>query len=289
MRRGIGIGVASWLLGNVPLAERVRWAAESGFDAVSFQDAQLVATGPYGLGPGVERIIRKSGLEVTIHPTPPSPATADKRAALSRAIARAAELQRRTGLVRSIGIDPVWVSVEGVVVYDPDGTQRVLEEIVRAVDGLGVAVAVENWKINPERDEFLRLARALHRSCRAELGLLLDLGHLHVMTDDPVRETAELPLPVREVHVSDNDGREDDHLPLGRGTLPIEGIARELAKKGFDGVRTLEVRARYSFAQCTVRNPKARKALHESRDRLARALAAAAEGGPQRCNERSHR
>jgi len=98
-----------------------------------------------------------------------------------------------------------------------------LEEIARATDGLGVRVAVENWKINPEREEFLRLAKAL---AGADLHLLLDLGHLHVMHDDTVEAAREVPLSVCEVHVSDNKGRTDEHMPLGRGTMPIDDIAR---------------------------------------------------------------
>jgi sugar phosphate isomerase/epimerase len=179
--------------------------------------------------------------------------------------------------VRSVGIDPAWTSREGIVIYDPNGTQRALERLARAFEGTGVPLAVENWRINPEREEFLRLARALGG---AQLGILLDLGHLHVMTDDPAREAAELPLAVREVHVSDNDGNDDDHLPLGRGTLPVERIARSLFSGGFDGVWTLEIRARYNFAQCSIGDPRARKALLRSRELLERALARAAAPRP---------
>ncbi len=226
-----------------------------------------------GVGDEVARVIARLGLAVTIHPNPWPSGSPDRERLFTRAGARAADLQRSTGLVRSIGIDPAWVSRSGIVVYDPHGTARALGEIARAVDGLGVAVAVENWKINPEHEEFRRLARELEG---AELGLILDLGHLHVMTDDVVGAAGEAPLPVREVHVSDNAGSSDDHLPLGRGTLPIGDIARVLTKGGFEGVWTLETRARYNFAQCTIRDARARKTLLDSRERLARAVSAAA-------------
>jgi sugar phosphate isomerase/epimerase len=171
--------------------------------------------------------------------------------------------------VRSIGIDPAWVSEKGVVVYDAERTEQALERIARATDGLGVAVAVENWKINPEHDEFLRLSRALDG---VDLRLLLDLGHLHVMHEDTVAAAREVPLSVCEIHVSDNKGRSDDHMPLGRGSMPIAGIARVMRERGEDCIWTLEMRARFDFAECTISNPRARRAFYQSRDRLRKAL-----------------
>ena len=54
------------------------------------------------------------------------------------------------------------------------------------------------------------------------LGLCLDVGHAAVYSDRPVREWAEAFLPyLRHVHLHDNDGVTDCHLPLGEGKLPL--------------------------------------------------------------------
>ncbi|MHC4250545.1 MAG: sugar phosphate isomerase/epimerase family protein [Planctomycetota bacterium] len=265
-------------MGKGPLAERVRWAADKGFDAVSFDDAQLTADGPGGVGREVERLLGRLGLAVTVHPSPGPRGSPEKEEAFGRAVERAAELQKSTGCVRSIGIDPAWVSEKGVVVYDAERTERALEGIARATDGLGVAVAVENWKINPEADEFHRLSRALDGS---DLRLLLDLGHLHVMHEDTVAAAREVPLRVCEVHVSDNKGRSDDHMPLGRGSMPVAEIARVMRERGEDCIWTLEMRARFDFAECTISNPRARRAFYQSRDRLRRALDEAEAASPR--------
>ncbi|MHC4506791.1 MAG: sugar phosphate isomerase/epimerase family protein [Planctomycetota bacterium] len=256
----------------MPLAERVRWAADNGFGSVSFSDDQLVADPPLGVDAEVEGVLSERGIAVTVHPALGPIHSETRRTNFTRGVARAAELHSSTGAVRSIGIDPAWRSVGGDVVYDLEATLRALELIARAFDGLGVAIAIENWKINPEREEFARLARELDG---AELGLILDLGHLHVMTDDPVRSARELPLPVREVHVSDNKGDSDDHLPLGRGNLPLADIARVLGEGGFDGIYTFEIRARYNFAECSIEHPAARKVLLDSRRRMEKALSEA--------------
>ena len=54
------------------------------------------------------------------------------------------------------------------------------------------------------------------------LGLCLDVGHAAVYSHRPVSEWIEAFLPyLRHVHLHDNDGASDLHLPLGAGTLPL--------------------------------------------------------------------
>lgn len=265
-------------MGKGPLAERMRWAADKGFDAVSLDSAQLTADGPEGVGREVEQLLGRLGIAVTVHPSPGPRGAVEQEETFERAVARAAELQKNTGCVRSIGIDPAWVSEKGVVVYDAERTERALGLIARAIDGLGVAVAVENWKINPERAEFLRLERGLGR---ADLKMLLDLGHLHVMHEDTVAAAKAVPLAVCEVHVSDNRGKVDEHMPLGRGSMPITEIAHVMHGRGEDCIWTLEMRARFDFAECTISNPRARRAFYQSRDRLRKALDEAGSAPPR--------
>lgn len=54
------------------------------------------------------------------------------------------------------------------------------------------------------------------------LGLCLDIGHAAVYSGRPVCEWTEAFLPyLRHVHLHDNDGATDLHLPLGAGKLPL--------------------------------------------------------------------
>jgi sugar phosphate isomerase/epimerase len=95
------------------------------------------------------------------------------------------------------------------------------------------------------------------------------------MSDDPTAEVPRLPLRVHEVHLSDNPGDSDDHLPLGRGTLPLGALVRELVRSGFEGIWTLEFRPACRHEDGTVRNPRAARTILDSRERLERAVAAA--------------
>ena len=265
------IGIASWLIGKRPLVERLKWISDNGFTAASFEGAQLLSEDAGEIGPEALSAIRELGLDVTIHLSPGGPDTDERRESFQRTVDRAAEISSATGRVYCISIDPAGKPGKHIE-YDPEGTLKALASISTAVGSDGVRIAVENWKINPEADEFTRLATELDGR---RLGLLLDLGHLHVMNEDTVEAMANLALPVYEVHVSDNNGKSDDHLPLGKGTLPIEGIAAELERSGFDGIWTLEMRPDYYMSRCCITRRPACKAVITTREAVEKAAASA--------------
>jgi len=52
----------------------------------------------------------------------------------------------------------------------------------------------------------------------------LDTGHAHANGDDPLRLYERLKDNVTEVHLSDNEGRTDDHLIPGAGNANLKGL-----------------------------------------------------------------
>lgn len=76
-----------------------------------------------------------------------------------------------------------------------------------------------------------------------ELGLHLDIGHTNLMvqhnTTAPI--LAKYGDRLRHVHLHDNRGTDDLHLPLGAGTLDLASCIRSLKASGYDGTITLEV------------------------------------------------
>ncbi len=271
----IGIGIVTWHLGPVPLAERIRWVADSPLTAIGLMDRMFVSEAQDAVTREVVGLIGRLDLDVTIHPAAvpfigaagaAGAGNNEKEEAFKKAVERAADLQRETGRVRVVAVDPAATCRGGDMIYDPEGTKRSLEFIARAFEGLDVKVGVENWKINPDPEGFRTLRCEL--ASETDLGLLLDLGHLHVMTDDPVAAAQDLPIPVCEVHVHDNKGDSDDHMPLGWGNLPLEGLVEAIRAGGFDGIWTLEIRPTYRVQESTIRNPRARKAILRSAERL---------------------
>lgn len=66
--------------------------------------------------------------------------------------------------------------------------------------------------------------------------------HKYGYIDRPPEEYfAALPLQLLEVHLSDNDGVEDQHLPLGRGNVDFKAVARGLRNINFDRFMTIEM------------------------------------------------
>jgi sugar phosphate isomerase/epimerase len=120
---------------------------------------------------------------------------------------------------------------------------RMLEELCEAAENTGVRIAFENSPGN--QDEPLVFREIFQQVSGA--GLLLDLGHTHIHTRrDTVSDFLAdevVGMRLRHVHVSDNNGREDLHLPLGsvRGGVNWQETIDLLKGHGYDGTVTLEI------------------------------------------------
>jgi sugar phosphate isomerase/epimerase len=75
----------------------------------------------------------------------------------------------------------------------------------------------------------------------ARLGFHLDVGHAHVGRLDLQDILERLGTRLVHVHMSDNRGHADEHLPLGAGTIDWTTVVRQLKQSGYDDTITLEV------------------------------------------------
>jgi sugar phosphate isomerase/epimerase len=104
----------------------------------------------------------------------------------------------------------------------------------------GVKIAIENV---PEPYPFLMKNtedfEKFYREVDEDIGLALDVGHanLNGQIELFVENFAE---KIVHVHVHDNDGREDQHLGIGYGTVNWEKFANLLKKISFGGVVVVE-------------------------------------------------
>ena len=73
------------------------------------------------------------------------------------------------------------------------------------------------------------------------LGFHLDMGHVHVAGFKLKAVLEELRTRLTHVHLSDNRGRHDDHIPLGAGTIDWPQVIATLKQSGYDATITLEV------------------------------------------------
>ena len=73
------------------------------------------------------------------------------------------------------------------------------------------------------------------------IGITLDVGHLNIARKkgfedkDLLKEVEKMAKYVKHVHLTDNFGYSDSHLPPGMGNVPVKKIFEELEKTGFKG------------------------------------------------------
>ena len=72
------------------------------------------------------------------------------------------------------------------------------------------------------------------------LAFHLDLGHANLHGLTPALWIRRFAGRIVHVHAHDNNGRGDDHLPPGTGTIDWPAAIRALARAGYDGTITLE-------------------------------------------------
>lgn len=117
---------------------------------------------------------------------------------------------------------------------------EVLKPVIEIAGELGITVVLEHINAFPEQFEILD---GLFEKLDA-LGFHLDVGHANL---SPNRENQtekflkKYGSRLKHVHVSDNRGKNDDHLPLGVGTVDWTRIAALLKEFGYIGTMTLEV------------------------------------------------
>jgi len=74
----------------------------------------------------------------------------------------------------------------------------------------------------------------------APLGMTLDVGHAHLAQVNLPQVIRRLGQRLRHIHVHDNNGLEDQHLPVGRGMVDWTGLVKTLVDIGYQGFLELE-------------------------------------------------
>jgi len=121
-------------------------------------------------------------------------------------------------------------------------TQRSLRELNPAVMDLGIPVSLENMPamhitVGHTPEEMLRMTEG------TEIGICLDIGH--ASTTGNLDAFLDLLLPERgikleNIHIHDNLGIEDQHLPLGEGNIDFKTVLTRIASSGYRGGYVIE-------------------------------------------------
>ena len=182
---------------------------------------------------------------------PPSrtcgPARATRRrggspcAALSGAIALA-PLFRPAGIVLHGGYSDWLFDFQPEKWFAP--ARRSFGELAEAAEKAGTDLFVENV-FDEIPDHLLRLREAVGSP---RLHFCFDPGHATLFSRLPVHKWAEaFGEGIRLMHVHDNRGRRDDHLPVGEGGINFRGVLLAVRDAGARPILTVEPHRKEHF------------------------------------------
>lgn len=125
--------------------------------------------------------------------------------------------------------------------FDPEAwlkeAKRTFSEVAMAAETSGVDLFVENI-FDEAPDHLLRLQAAVGSK---RLGFCFDAGHATLFSRLPVRKWLEALGPdLKELHIHDNRGLRDDHLPAGEGSINFREILLAAGGAGAIPILTVE-------------------------------------------------
>ncbi len=123
------------------------------------------------------------------------------------------------------------------------------KQFIPLLQKLNLKVAIENiydWK----GKEIRLIAASSPKTQKALLcalksdrfGFCLDTGHLHIAGENITQTITSYGEDLLAVHLHDNHGKTDEHLPLGEGSLSVEDLIQGLSEISFKGVFSLELK-----------------------------------------------
>ena len=132
---------------------------------------------------------------------------------------------------------------------------------------LGVRIALENgvcqpWDedppvfrdVSPGFEELIALTDGFNEEYGKEVcGICFDFGHAHLAHCDIPEMIRRVGHRLRVTHVHDNDGKGDQHRPVGEGTIDWKSVTEALKEIGYDEELSLELY--YDGISAFQRNP----------------------------------
>jgi sugar phosphate isomerase/epimerase len=124
--------------------------------------------------------------------------------------------------------------------------RRSFGELAETAEKADTQLFVENV-FDEIPDHLLRLREAVGSP---RLHFCFDPGHAALFSEVPLHRWAEaLGEAIRLMHVHDNRGRRDDHLPVGEGTINYRGVLLAALDAGARPILTIEPHRREHFAR----------------------------------------
>ncbi|MCC6750382.1 MAG: sugar phosphate isomerase/epimerase [Deltaproteobacteria bacterium] len=116
----------------------------------------------------------------------------------------------------------------------------VLDTVARRCRELGMALVLENMLPHLFSGHVRDLLWIMGALSSTDVGCCLDTGHA-ALSGDLKTAVPKLSGHLWMLHVSDNRGQRDDHLPPGEGQISWDELLGQLDRGGFHGAMILEI------------------------------------------------
>lgn len=230
------LGLSTWSLLGLDVQSAVRVIGDAGAECV-----ELWGEAPHAY-PGTfdEMALRDAlsayDMKVTLHapftdlnPASPEPLV---RGAVEKVLQSFVELSASLGAAM-VTVHPGSVHNSQLVGASAAAAAETLKGMVSAADGR-LSVNLENQAsgTSPYSYPLASTVASLEEllSLLPGAGLTLDTGHAHASALNPLGVVDRLGTRLKEVHLSDNSGRTDEHLIPGRGTASLDRLIERVSQ-----------------------------------------------------------
>jgi sugar phosphate isomerase/epimerase len=239
-----GIGMALWLLRGRRMADRVQWCIDHGFAGGAL--LQDVITADSAERAEAAALMRQEGFALTYHGNVHQHL---RDGALNEDFVKiliddVLWWHENAGGVHSCCSDPIHRGSREQRAFDVPVNHRLVELLGEGLGSRGIHVGLENGFGGPGCYQSIEDFRTFAQECAGipNLAILLDTGHLHLHLQGRPgigQFIRQIPLPIAEVHVTDNHGLKDEHK--AHGTIDFVDMAAGLRDVSYNGPITVEV------------------------------------------------
>ena len=236
--------MALWLLRGRRMVDRVQWCIDRGFGGGAL--LQDVITADAAERAEAAALIRESDFPLTYHGNVHQHL---HDGVLDEGFVRVLIddvlwWHENAGGVHSCCSDPIHAGPPGARVFDVVTNRRLVQMFGEGLGRRGIHVGIENSVGAIGAYQSVQDIGAFARECKdvPNLAILLDTGHVHVhLRGQPGigQYIRQIPIPIAEVHVTDNHGQKDEHK--AHGTLDLADMAQALRDVNYAGPITVEV------------------------------------------------
>ena len=252
------IGVAMWHYPHRTTTENACFFADCGYDVLGLNQWQIIECILKDSGVELAKIISDKKVGVTVHGGMPRTHKTNDVEDFKNNMKLIGEWQKKYKFIDVISFD-VFRDIR-------DNVSEYVDFILNTVPEC--KVALEDFGLNENELSQIDKFKANDR-----FGYLIDIGHMYIrLSGNPARDSVLLKhcpfegersteqghkefitaiksktFPVFELHLHNNDGRDDLHNFLDDGTLDIKMIANVLNELNYEGIVTIESAPGFRF------------------------------------------